>query len=271
MVPHDYHVHSDYSCDCHASLTQMARAATELGLPEVGFSEHFDLIPEDPCHGFLRLDEWWSALRQCQRAFDGTLSIRAGIEIGEPHRFPAEVQSLTQEYTWDYIIGSVHWVADKMVFESDYFDQPVGDAYRSYFAELHRMIQVAEFDILAHLDIVKRYGFDHYGPFDPRLYEEEIRSVLRACANRNLALEVNTSTLRRSIRELSPTKTILTWFREEGGRWITLGSDAHAPGHVGFGLEQAILAIQEAGFAYLATYKDREPSPSPLPLRAGLP
>jgi histidinol-phosphatase (PHP family) len=57
---------------------------------------------------------------------------------------------------------------------------------------------------------------------------------------------------------------ILDWFREEGGRWVTLGSDAHTPEEVGYGFDQVMTALDYAGFTHLARYESRHPSPIPL-------
>jgi histidinol-phosphatase (PHP family) len=124
---------------------------------------------------------------------------------------------------------------------------------------MQKMVAVGDFDILAHMDVVKRYGFDNYGRFQPELHEREIRAVLITLAERELALEVNTSTLRRPVGETSPESTILRWFYEEGGKYVTLGSDAHHTEHVGFGLEHAMKNVREAGFTELTRFKQREP------------
>ena len=84
------------------------------------------------------------------------------------------------------------------------------------------------------------------------------------CAERGLALEINTVTLRRPVSQAAPAEVVLRWFREESGRWVTLGSDAHLPEHVGFGLEQAIDAIKSVGYSNLACFEARQPRPLPF-------
>ncbi|MGD2251507.1 MAG: histidinol-phosphatase HisJ family protein [Anaerolineales bacterium] len=268
MIPHDYHIHTNFSCDSQATMSDMCRAALAMGIPEIAFTDHFDLIPEDPCYAFFQADGWWQEIKRCRQAFRHSLIIRAGVEIGEPHRFRAEVDDLLASHPWDFAIGSLHWTADELIFDPQYYQQPEDRAYRRYFGELLQMVEQSDIDILAHLDIVKRYGFEHYGPFDPQRYQSEIRSILRACASRGIAIEVNTSTLRRSVNEPSPNTTPLRWFAEEGGKWITLGSDAHLPEHVGFGLQKAIRSVCAAGFEVLAAYELRQPRGQPLCVQA---
>jgi histidinol-phosphatase (PHP family) len=146
------------------------------------------------------------------------------------------------------------------VFDDAFFKEAGSFAYLRYFAELERLVNEGEFDILAHFDVVKRYGYEHYGSFEPQQFEETIRPILRRLAQRELALEINTSTLRRSIQEPSPDRMILAWFLEEGGRWVTLGSDAHASQDLGFGLIDMSSMVLSTGFAGLARYESRKPS-----------
>jgi histidinol-phosphatase (PHP family) len=250
-------------------MEEMCRAALSAGLTEIGFTEHFDLIPEDPCYAFFETDIWWEHLERCRRMFDDHLVIKAGIEIGEPHRFTEEVETLLENHAWDFSLASLHWVEDELIFEPAYYQQGASEAYRRYFSELLEMVQESKCDIVAHADIVKRYGFDHYGPFHPQQYEAEIRAVLRACAVSGMALEINTSTLRRPIKQPSPNKEIVRWFYEEGGRHITLGSDAHHPDQIAYGLEAIVHWLPETGFDHLASYTLRQPQAVPLAGGAG--
>jgi histidinol-phosphatase (PHP family) len=264
MTPHDYHVHTNFSCDSDASMMSMCKAAIEASIEEIGITEHFDLHPKDPCKGYFQADRWWQEITRCRDEFQGMLTIRAGIELSEPHRHLEAVELLMQSYEWDFTLGALHWVGDKLIFEDRYYERTKQDAYQTYFHEMQEMVDGGLFDILAHMDIVKRYGFENYGPYDALDDERRIRSILRSAASRNMALELNTITLRRSINEPSPSRRILEWFREEGGKWLTLGSDAHAPHEVGFHFAQALMVIREVGFEYLASFNRRQPSPVPI-------
>ena len=218
------------------------------------------MFPHDPCYAYFDADAWWDEINQCRREYSGSLVIRAGIELGEPHLFRKETEKLLQSYPWDYALGSLHWVEQYNVFEDSYFNNAHDDAYRRYFLELAKLAEEGEFDILAHLDVVKRRGIQNIGPFNAIDYEDEIRTVLRICADRGLAIEINTSTLRLSAGGTSPTIEILSWFLEEGGRWITFGSDAHHPENVGFGIAEAYEAGKVLGIQHPTYFASRVPS-----------
>lgn len=240
-------------------MAEMCRAAISTGVSEIGFTEHYDLIPGDPCFGFFDISAWWEEIERQREENAGVLTIYAGIELGEPHRYSKEMQAVLNDFPWDYALGSLHWVGDELIFSPDYFRRDPDEAYREYFRELREMAESAPFDILAHMDVVKRFGFDIYGSFEPERYETEIRAVLRAVADRDLALEINSSQLRRAVAQSSPARPVIDWFHEEGGKWITLGSDAHEPDHVGHGLDVGLAAAKAAGFEGVARFNKRNP------------
>lgn len=259
-IPIDYHMHSNYSCDSDVPMAALCRAAVDAGIDEIGLSEHFDSHPYDECTGFLRVEEWWDEFYRCKNDFQPVLRLKAGIEISEPHQYPDEVDMLLDAHPWDYAIGSLHWIEDEIIFKDPYFNRSPEEAYEGYFLELQRMVETGRFNILGHIDIVKRYGFEHYGPFDVTAYEKLIRPILSTLAERGLALEVNTITLRRSIQETSPSSQVLSWFKEEGGRWISLGSDAHLASDVGANLEDAIQIIRSIGFDGVVSFSSGQPT-----------
>jgi len=238
-----------------ACLTAISR-----NLREIGFSDHYDLIPADPCFNYFKADSFWEEITSCQHEFKDRLVVRAGIEIGEPHRFPRKISRMLKAYPWDFALGSLHWIGDEIVFDSPYFQRSEDEAYRTYFLALHELVAEGEFDILAHMDVVKRRGYSYYESYNPLRYEKEIRAVLNTLAVKGRALEINTSTLHRGVHDFTPSPSMVAWFREEGGQWITLGSDSHRLPQIGRGIPEAAQMALSAGFEGLASFHQRIPS-----------
>ena len=261
----DLHVHSQFSCDSRSSMEAICRRAVELGLRSIAFTDHLDLVPADPCAGFYRPAAYQAELARCRALFDGRLTIRGGVEVGEIHWFEREIAALLAEHPYDLVIGSVHWVDGYLVFDPAFFQtRSMEDASRAYFAELLRMCQHGGFDVLGHLDIVKRFGAAQPDGFAAARYEPEIRAVLAALVEGGIGLELNTSTLRRPVAQTSPTPAVLRWYRELGGELLTLGSDAHHPDDLAAGFAAAIEMVRSAGFGHLADYERRTPRLVPL-------
>lgn len=240
-------------------MEEMCRSALALGVPEIGFAEHYDLHPDEKPRDWLRLEPWLAELERCRTEFAGQLEIRAGIEIGEPHLFHAEALAMLASAPFDYAIGSLHWVGRSSIFDVAFFQRPAEEAFRLYFEELERMTSVGGFDVLGHLDVLVRTAFDVYGEYNPRSYEPLIRPVLRNCIDRGIALDVNTSATRRNAHVLLPGPEILHWYREMGGERVTLGSDAHRPDQVALHLDVALDAIRAAGLRHVTQFEQRHP------------
>lgn len=258
MIPHDYHMHSHYSCDSKATMAEQCAAAVAKGLPEIGISDHFDLHPLDECAGYFRLAEWAAEIDRAKAEFAGRLIVRAGIELGEPHIYQAETQALLAAYPFDYALGSLHWVGDEIVFDPKYFERPADEAYGHFFEELERMTRAGGFDVLSHFDVVVRAGLPIYGEYEPRRYAEAIRAVLKNCIERGIALDINSQGLRRQCGVLTPNLEVLTWYVELGGERVTLGSDAHEPKDIGADLAAALDAARAAGLKYVTQFEKRE-------------
>jgi|Deesub1362A_J573_1020465.scaffolds.fasta_scaffold03165_2 histidinol-phosphatase (PHP family) len=265
----DYHIHTLFSHDCQASMAEMCRAALAQGLEEIGFSEHFNLHPMDEGREFFRAEAWWKALESCRETFGPALTIRAGLEISEPHRYTSQVARILERFPWDYILGALHWVDDQLIFRRDFYHQGEARCYQRYFGELLAMVRDGEFDILAHVDIIKRYGQEHFGRYEPQRWRDLIWPVLEKLAERSLSLEVNTITLRRPINQLCPHPQLLRWFRQLGGRHVTLGSDAHNPEEVAFGLDRGLKALKAAGFDAPSRFRGRRPIQPPPAHKSG--
>lgn len=258
MIPLDYHMHTTFSEDGADSMEAMCQRAIELGVPEIGFSEHWDVGPYEKNPRFFQPESWFTELNRLRDLLADQLIIRAGIEVAEPHLYPNETAEILTHNPFDYVFGSVHFVGRNFVFdEANFRAQSADDVYKSYFTELELMIKTADIDIVAHFDIPARTGKPIFG-YDPARYETQIRSILGMIIKRNLALEVNAGGLRKASKNLMPDPLILKWYAGMGGERLTLGSDAHAADQVGLHLDTALEAVRAAGFSHLTQFMRRK-------------
>jgi len=250
VIAPDDHVHSEWSWDAaRGDMDRACRRASELGLRSIAFTEHADWIRGD--EAVLDAAAYIECLERCRASYP-ELRIVSGVEMGEPHRFPERARALL-DVGFDRVLASVHcieWQGRTADAAEPGFLQPaaVGEMFSLYLRELRSLIEGdIPFDVLAHLDYPKRYWPDHPA-YDEALFEGEFRQLLRAAANRGIVLEINTTRGRDPVRYLCPGPPVLRWWREEGGRAVSFGSDAHSPEHVaaGFALAQEIAAA--AGF-----------------------
>jgi histidinol-phosphatase (PHP family) len=128
-----------------------------------------------------------------------------------------------------------------------------------YFEKIKEMIQKTDIDILSHLTCPLRYINGKYGrgvSLDAHL--PAIREILSLIIARSIALEVNTSGLDYGASGLMPPVSILSLYRDMGGKLVTLGSDAHAASRLAFGFEEAKKHLRAMGFTSYLAYQKRE-------------
>mgnify|MGYP000128081457 CR=1 FL=1 len=267
MLPQDYHLHTHFSGDSRAEMEAVCRAAIARGIREIAFVDHHDFETFSDEFNRLRLCDYRAEIERCRGLYGDRLTIRCGVEVGEPHAFPAQARELLGGLDFDVVMASLHYIGETATWNGQFFSRyPLEEGVRAYFAELARMVAEADFDILGHFDVVL-YAAHHtfgLGTLDYTPYEDEVRAILRTLAARGRALEINTKSLRRGMRASNPPLQVLRWFREEGGERVTVGSDAHEPDSVGAGLELALILAREAGFTQLACYEGRQVRPVPL-------
>ncbi|MBN1178610.1 MAG: histidinol-phosphatase HisJ family protein [Anaerolineae bacterium] len=258
----DYHVHTQFSCDSDVPMETMCRAALTRGIAEIAFTDHADFEPLDVCSGYFRPERYWEAIRRCRDLFDGQLTIRAGVECGEGHIYGAKIAALLATGDYDVVLGSIHWAQGRSVFDEHLFDGlTLDEGLTLYFDELAGLTTQADYDVIAHFDIIRRATHLRFGmqELDLTRHEQQVRAILRTVARRGKGIEINTSYRRKGIGEPGPSVQILRWFREEGGRIVTLGSDSHAPDHLAGDFERGLAMLREAGFERPTTFERRQP------------
>ena len=140
-----------------------------------------------------------------------------------------------------------------------YNESNVPALLKQYFDELLDTASNADFDSLAHLTYPTRYIIQRTD-INPELdrYSEVIDNILKALVDRDKALEINTSGL-RTIGVTMPDINIIKRFKELGGKYVTIGSDAHSVSKLGYGIEKGIEIAKTCGFDYFTVFENRQP------------
>jgi len=254
----DYHVHTSNSIDSTASMAEQCRQALKLGFYEIAFTDHYDSHPLEEGTGYFSWGKYHGELLECREKYGKNLTILAGLELGEPHRHREDLQKYISDKDFDLLLGSTHWIGNFAAHAGYWDGREARDAYATYFQEILVMAREADFDVLAHLDLLKRYAPAGNGLFDPEEHRDIIETILKTIIQRGIALELNTSGLADPrLEESLPGKKVLTWYRDLGGELITIGSDAHYPARLGQGLGQGYALLEELGFKGVAQFRQR--------------
>ena len=246
----DNHVHTEWSWDAPSrAMEESCRRAVELGLPSIAFTEHADWVRGHKA--VVDPEGYFDCVERCRSAYPG-LRILAGVEIGEPHLFPEAARGLLTA-PFDRVLASVHcveWQGRRVDASERGFLTPanVEEVFDLYLREVLALIESDQvFDVLAHLDYPKRY-WPSERRYDEAPHEQEFRRILRAAAARGTVLELNTTRGGDPDRFLCPGPIVLEWWRDEDGRAISFGSDAHRPEAIAAGFQHAQAVAAGAGF-----------------------
>lgn len=266
MYLSDIHTHSQISFDSTAPLLSMAEAAISAGLDELCVTDHCDLLDADgrPNRSF----DWagaWAQYRRVLPAVTGRLTLRLGIELGSIPYAPDTARSILAQGgdDVDFVLGSVHnWVGiqdNRDLFCADYANAPelCRAAMENALDTSWRMVNDCAdcYDSLAHIVYPLRYMRLAGQHLTMAPFEEQVRAIFTRIARTDHALELNTW---KGV-DTEIWSPLLRWYKQCGGKYITLGSDAHAPEDVCKGIREVIPLIKAAGFEYVTTFEKRRP------------
>ena len=269
----DYHVHTEFSDDSTYPMEAVVKDAIGLGLDEICVTDHVDYgIKADWDSGqeilyrhgepMANVDypRYAEEIERMRELYGDQLTVRMGMEFGvQVHTIP-RFEALFRRYPFDFIILSIHQVEDKEFWTQDFQKGRTQREYNErYYEEMLRVVRVYKnYSVLGHMDMIKRYDKAGIYPF------EEVRpmvaEILKTVISDGKGVELNTSSHRYGLTDSMPSAALLRLYKDLGGSIVTIGSDSHAPAHLGTCLEEAKTQLRELGFRRFCTYEGMEPS-----------
>ncbi|WBW99319.1 histidinol-phosphatase HisJ family protein [Oceanirhabdus sp. W0125-5] len=258
MIKIDHHIHTDNSFDSVEKVKNMCEKAVSEGIEIIGFGEHFSTIERLPTYGHMNFQKYDYEIECCRRLFKDKLEILKGLEICSPQFNIDSILKTVKDEGIDFIIGSVHDI-DGPKLRKYIEGKSNKDAYEGYFKKVLEVSEKGEYDILGHIDLLKRYAFEKLGNYEFCDFKGIISEILNNVIRRGKAIEINTSGLDCGANELFPSIRVLKLYKELGGKLITIGSDAHSAEKLGNNHEIAVNALRDLGYGEYYYYKQRKP------------
>lgn len=245
----NYHIHT-YMSDGSSEPIIYVEKAVEAGLTEIGFTDHLVVLDDVNIGlGSLRIEELdlyfetICALKESSK----NVAIKCGLEVDYTPRGIKRVEEILESYDdcLDYTLIGVH-IVDGFVFDAPesiqiwriLTQEKIDKLYRRYYELLLEGVETGIFTVVAHLDIVKKFGFK--SSQEPlKLVESILESVKRL----GMAVEVNSAGLRHPIQELYPSSNIVDMLVDFQVP-VTMATDAHKPEDISAGLELIIELIK---------------------------
>lgn len=255
----DYHMHTPLCGHAEGDPMEYARQAIKVGLKEIGFSDHAPLLShKDPTitMDHSQLPVYQHMIESVRAEFSDEITILVGIEADFIPGFEQRTKTLLDSYPYDYVIGSVHFIAewgfDDPIQLKEWNKKDVNKVYREYYRLLRKSALSRMFNIMAHIDLVKKFDFRPTEDMN-----EEIEETAKVFKKTGVVVELNSSGLRKPVREIYPSPVILKILFQKGVP-ITFGSDAHEPGDVGRDFDKSRELALAAGYSEYAVFRNRQ-------------
>lgn len=260
----DYHLHTKRCGHAVGEMAQYVERAIDIGLSEIGFADHLPLLHTMDRTLTMSWDDFPFYLADVERlrASYPEITVKLGVEVDYIKGRVGEIAAILNEYDFDFILGSVHFidgwgVDDRRNMDNYELYDPV-DLFKRYFSLLREAAASGLFDILAHPDLIKKYNFR------PNIDATEIfAEAAGEIAAADIAIEVSSAGLRKPVGEIYPGPQFLKACSEAGVP-VSLGSDAHRPDDVGRDFDKVIESLNYAGYDKFAVFSGRQRTLLPI-------
>jgi histidinol-phosphatase (PHP family) len=265
--------HSSGYCD-HATstLAEILEAACDAGMRTYGVTEHAPRVEPERLYdeevalgwdiGTLErlFGEYAAEVDRLKREYAGSMNVLKGFEaeVVPVGRYAEVMKGFREKYGFDYIVGSVHYVAGHII---DYLPgryekavaicgSPEALAVR-YFQDVAGMVEALHPEVVGHLDLYRRrFASDEAASTPPiRRAAMEALEVIR---ENNAIIDVNTAGLRLGLGYPYPAPWLVTAARDMGVSFC-FGDDSHNITQVSSGINDAREYLMSLGVTEIET------------------
>ena len=245
------------------TMDEACQRAIKLGLTEIVFTDHIDLDwPDNRSHFDMDdIERYIKSIEKMQERYGDKLVVKKGMELGFQPSLKDEFNLIIDTFPVDFVIASVHVVDGMDPYLKDYYrDKTKEESYIRYYEEILTMIEMFDrFDVIGHLDYVKRYSPIPWEKGEHLYGLDLIEEIFEILIERDKGIEINTSGYRHISDAPMPNIEIVERFYNMGGKIITIGSDAHTTEGLAYSFDRAFKELKQVGIDKIAQFTDREP------------
>ena len=263
MVLCDFHTHTYFSFDGDPESTPdaLCRRALEAGLSHLAITDHCDVNGEvEGIYNIYDADSAWDAMAQAKEKYKGKLNLTLGIELGNAHQYPDYAKMVLSKHPYEFVIGSLHNLRDVPDFCMLKYDMMtnahISKLFDRMLDETREMLSFDGIHTLGHMTYMHRYTTLARKPLDFKPHREKIHAIYEALIAKDIALELNVSTLWKGLGVSMPTMELLKWYKDAGGELVTVGSDAHSPVSLGKCIRKGYALLAAVGFSHVMAVAD---------------
>jgi histidinol-phosphatase (PHP family) len=190
------------------------------------------------------------------------LNVKFGVEVDYQRAVEDEVKRILSERHFDFVLGAVHSIDHVSISLEDealicFREKSAREVCEKYYLEMESAVKSGLFDVVAHLDIYRKYGADFIDKDTQSVCVDHAERVFDLMVEKNVGLEINTSAFRRGEDEPFPSIELLERWKSRNQEVVTVGSDAHSTADLGTYIDKGIAIAKKLGLK-VCTFKDRE-------------
>jgi histidinol-phosphatase (PHP family) len=280
------HTHTVF-CDGKDDVETMCRTAYEKELASIGFSSHAP-VGKTGLKTFWhlkdeKLGEYINEVKAARLRWEGKIPIYLGLEIDYIKGLRSPLDKDIKDLNLDYTIGAVHYLTpphgDLFTVDGhleelengilDGFDGNGESMLSAYLNNVVEMVTMGGFDIVAHLDLVKKHysskGSSAFRERQGRWFEMEnenymrqMEEIVRAISSAGLVVEVNTGGLNRGyITDTYPSLAVLRLLHKYNVP-VMISADAHRADNLDGHYREARQILLDAGYTSHVLFEGRK-------------
>ena len=253
----DLHNHTEFSFDSKMKIEDAIAEAKKYDLI-FGVAEHYDSNDlrddRDMSFDIPKYFEQYSKYRENNE-------VLLGIELGLDTRdeYVSLSCNVALSYPFDVIIGSAHKIEGYSM--DPYLRLHPGitkEQYHSnYLNEVVKLLTANPYiDTFAHIDYPVRYTNYEINEACYEEFSEQYDLVFDKLVELDIALEINTGRLDNK-KMYDALLSVIKGYTARGGKYVTIGGDAHSPKNVGVRYHLG-REIAEKANAQVVYFKDRQ-------------
>lgn len=229
----DTHLHTKFSADSEMLIKDAISQAKKENIGLV-LTEHLDYdFPGDDIYEFnpqQYFNEY--SMYRCDTLY-------LGVEVGMQENTFIQSKKFVESAPFDQVICSLHLLDGKDLFYESCYTEDKHTVYLNYLNTMIKLIKQHDFaDVLGHIDYICRYATYTQKDIIYEEFQNSIDTLWKTIIDKNIIPELNTRRFNNSNNIPSLLK-LYERYAELGGKYVTIGSDAHKPENIGFAFKKA--------------------------------
>ena len=267
MILTNYHTHCNF-CDGKGSPGEYAETAKAKGFTALGFSSHAPLpFPNNWTMKEETVRDYCAAVRELKNEYAGSPEVYLGMEIDYIPNVMGPKDPDYDQYSLDYVIGSVHHLPhfpsgrqltiDGPMHEftallEDSYEGDIQKMTQHYYRLVREMLEEHTPDIIGHIDLImKKNRGNRFFDYEADWYKKQVMETLETVRASGAVLEINTGAVARGNTAFPYPAPWIIRESKALGVPITINADAHRPRHVDFLFQETLEYVKETGFREL--------------------